>query len=56
MATAEDILRRMADDPVFALAVRTDPVTALRGIAISAAELRRIEEVLDAVHGPSTSA
>jgi hypothetical protein len=41
----------MADDPVFAAELRNDPVSALRGIDLSAAELRRIERVLDAVHG-----
>ena len=51
MATADDILRRMADDPEFAHAMQTDPVGALRGIDLSAAEVLRVERVLVEVHG-----
>lgn len=44
--TADDILRRMADDPDFAEAMRSDPLRALQGVELSAAEVRRVEQVL----------
>lgn len=44
--TADDILRRMADDPAFASLVETNPADALRGIELSRADLARIEQAV----------
>jgi hypothetical protein len=52
MWTPEDILRRMADDPDFALAIEADPRGALHGLGLSPRELERIERAVVAVRGP----
>lgn len=46
MAGLAEVLARIADDPAFADAVRTDPTTALRGYRLDPSELVRLERVL----------
>lgn len=44
MASLDQVFARLADDPTFADAIRTDPASALRGIDLSDTDLRRLEQ------------
>ncbi len=52
MAGLDEIFARLANDPSFADAIRTDPTRALGGYRLGALELRRLEQALGVAATP----
>lgn len=52
MAGLDEVFSRLANDPSFADAIRTDPTRALGGYRLDALELRRLEQALGVAAAP----
>ena len=52
MSGLEDVFTRLANDPSFADAIRTDPTGALSGYKLTAPELRRVDQALGTAASP----
>jgi len=52
MAGLDDVMARIANDPSFADAVRSDPTNALRGYGLTPAEIGRLEQALGTAATP----
>lgn len=50
MVTADDILRRMADDAAFAADVETDPTGVLTELGLTDADIGRVVRVVAEIH------
>jgi hypothetical protein len=50
MASADDILRRMADDPLLAQAIEIAPRRVLLALGLSPGDALHVERVVSAVH------
>jgi|JI10StandDraft_1071094.scaffolds.fasta_scaffold57548_3 hypothetical protein len=52
MAGLDAVFARLANDPTFADAIRTDPAVALRGYPLESTELARLERALGLAAAP----